>query len=191
MVEFVKNIWSWVVLHKDEIVLFFTSGNLAAFVTAIVMFVKQFNFNKQSNVTSEKLNISLSELSAITESVTSLKALIDDTVSEIAVVKEGLTKLEDETALSLNSITNKINAMLDVQTLVYSTIHDETIRANVANILNNAKYTEKFTKEALEMEIETLKTKLTEKIESMKSSVNDVTTKVKKTVANKKSVTRY
>lgn len=195
MVEFIKNIWGWLVLHTDEIVLFFTSGNVAAFITAITMFVKQFKFNKQTNEVSNNLTESLKNVSSLANDVSTINETNSVLSTDIVVIKEEVDTLKTDTEHTLALLTDKINAMLDVQSLVYSTIRDESIRTNVQNIINDAKYSETFTKEALEMEINVLKENLTEKINSMKIAVEDTVKTTKNTKTKKKadenSISRY
>ena len=85
-----------------------------------------------------------------------------------------------------------MNAVLEVQSVVYSTIKDETIRKNVSGILMDAKYSETATRASLEAEVENLRKKVNEKIEVIKDVVEDTAVKVKKVTANNKSsVPRY
>lgn len=192
MVEFFQNIWNWFIANKDEIVLFFTSSNFIAFVTAIVMLVKQLKCSKQNNVTNESLKSSLDNATSVANKVVSIHDSTVETTEHLSTVQTNLKELEKETCDALDVIVQKLNAVLEVQSLVYSTVKDETIKKCINNILMDAKYVETATRATLEQELEVLKQKLSENIETIKDVVEDTSTKVKKVASNNKSsVPRY
>lgn len=193
MVEFFRNIWNWFVLNKDEIVLFFTSSNFVAFITTIVMLVKQLKANKSSNETNKGLKTSLDNATSIAGDVVSIKDNVNSTNDILSTVKNDTESFKKEAFDLLDVIVQKMNSVLEVQSIVYSTIKDETIRKNVSGILMDAKYIETSTRASLEAEIESLKSKLNEKIEVIKDVVEDTAVKVKKVTSNnnKSSVPRY
>ena len=192
MVEFFQNIWNWFVLNKDEIVLFFTSSNFVAFMTTIVMLVKQLKANKNSNETNKGLKTSLDNAVSIAADVVSIRDNSATTNDQLVTVQNDLESFKKETCDALDVIVQKMNAVLEVQSIVYSTIKDETIRKNVSGILMDAKYTETATRASLEAEVESLRKKVSEKIEVIKDVVEDAAVKVKKvTTNNKSSVPRY
>ena len=192
MVEFFHNIWNWFVLNKDEIVLFFTSSNFVAFMTTIVMLVKQLKANKSNNETNKVLKTSLDNAVSIAGDVVGIRDNISATNDGFAAVKNDLESFKKETYAALDVIVQKMNAVLEVQSVVYSTIKDETIRKNVSGILMDAKYSETATRASLEEEVENLRKKVNEKIEVIKDVVEDTAVKVKKvTASNKSSVPRY
>lgn len=192
MVEFFQNIWNWFVLNKDEIVLFFTSSNFVAFMTTIVMLVKQLKANKSNNETNKGLKTSLDNAVSIAADVVSIRDNSSATNDQLVTVQNDLESFKKETYDALDVIVQKMNAVLEVQSIVYSTIKDETIRKNVSGILMDAKYTETATRASLEAEVESLRKKVNEKIEVIKDVVEDAAVKVKKvTTNNKSSVPRY
>ena len=192
MVEIFQNIWNWFVLNKDEIVLFFTSSNFEAFITTIVMLVKQLKSNKRNNETNKGLKTSLDNAVSIAADVVSIRDNSSATNDQLVTVQNDLESFKKETYDALDVIVQKMNAVLEVQSIVYSTIKDETIRKNVSGILMDAKYTETATRASLEAEVESLRKKVNEKIEVIKDVVEDTAVKVKKVTANNKSsVPRY
>lgn len=192
MVEFFQNICNWFVLNKDEIVLFFTSSNFVAFMTTIVMLVKQLKANKSNNETNKGLKTSLDNAVSIAADVVSIRDNSSATNDQLVTVQNDLESFKKETYDALDVIVQKMNAVLEVQSIVYSTIKDETIRKNVSGILMDAKYTETATRASLEAEVESLRKKVNEKIEVIKDVVEDAAVKVKKvTTNNKSSVPRY
>ncbi len=192
MVEFFQNIWNWFVSNKDEIVLFFTSSNFVAFMTTIVMLVKQLKANKSNNETNKGLKTSLENAVSIASDVVSIKDNSSTTNDKLATVQNDVENFKKETYDALDVIVQKMNAVLEVQSVVYSTIKDESIRKNVSGILMDAKYAETATRASLEAEVESLRKKVNEKIEVIKDVVEDAAVKVKKvTTNNKSSVPRY
>lgn len=192
MVEFFQSIGNWFLQNKDEIVLFFTSGSFITFLTTVVMFIKQLKVNKKNNATNEGLKASLDGAVSIANDVVSIRDNSKATNDQLTTVQNDLEAFKKETYDVFDVIVQKMNAVLEVQSLVYSTIKDETIRKNINGILMDAKYAETATRASLEAEIEALKKKVSEKIEVIKETVEDATVKVKKTVSNNKSsVPRY
>ena len=192
MVEFFQNIWNWFVSNKDEIVLFFTSSNFVAFMTTIVMLVKQLKANKSNNETNKGLKTSLENAVSIASDVVSIRDNSSATNDKLVTVQNDVENFKKETYDALDVIVQKMNAVLEVQSVVYSTIKDEAIRKNVSGILMDAKYAETATRASLEAEVESLRKKVNEKIEVIKDVVEDAAVKVKKvTTNNKSSVPRY
>lgn len=192
MVEFFQNIWNWFVLNKDEITLFFTSSNFVVFMTTIVMLIKQLKANKVNNNTNSGLKASLDNAISIASDVVSIRDNSAATNDKLLTVQTDLDAFKKETYDTLDVLVQKMNAVLEVQSLVYSTIRDETIRKNVNGILMDAKYAETATRASLEAEVESLKKKVNEKIDVIKDVVEDTAVKVKKVTANNKSsVPRY
>ena len=114
------------------------------------------------------------------------------TNDQLLTVQTDLDAFKKETYDALDVLVQKMNAVLEVQSLVYSTIKDETIRKNVSGILMDAKYAETATRASLEAEVESLRKKVNEKIEVIKDVVEDTAVKVRKvTNNNKSSVPRY
>ena len=195
MVEFFQNIWNWFVLNKDEVVLFFTSSNFIAFMMTIVMLVKQLKANKVNNDTNNGLKVSLDNAISVASDVVSIRDNSTNTNDKLLTVQTDLDAFKKETYDALDILVQKINAVLEVQSLVYSTIKDETIRKNVNGILMDAKYAETAIRASLEAEVESLRKKVNEKIEVIKDAVEDTAVKVRKvrkvTDSNKNSVLRY
>lgn len=198
MVEFMKNIGLWFVEHKDEILLFFTSGNFMAFVTAIVMFVRQMKLNKSTNSVSESLSNSLIENAKMIDQVALTHSCCKDNEAKLDKFIETTNTQLTELTEQVVAINEKVQAIVEVQSLVYSTIKDESIRSNVQGILTNAKYIEQTAKAKLQDEISTLKTRVEEQatelqkvIEAATKKVNEITTTEKTKTTKKQSVPRY
>lgn len=169
--EWLANMWSWVVTHKDAIVTFVTSSSFIGFITTIIMLVKQSKTVKLSTVSSNELTVVMRENNA-------MRKQIDEIKSENEVVKNMLSDAID----ALDKLTTKQNATLEVQSLVYQSLRDEGARVAVQNILTNAKYADTATRASLIKEIENLKAKAEEE----KTQIVETANKIKKTLASEK-----
>lgn len=193
MTEFFQNIFQWFVENKDEIVLFFTSGNFIAFISAIVLFVKQIKTNKQGNLLSGQLKTSLDSSTKVVGDVVAMKETGDNTNAEVKKLEDDLAAFKSEVFDTMDTLLAKLNAVVEVQSIVYSTLKDESMRKNINGILMDAKYAETATRAALTAEIEELKQKVSTKMEDVKEVVDAAATKVKKVVSSpkKSAVPRY
>lgn len=189
MIEFFQNIFNWFVENKDEIVLFFTSSNFIAFISAIVLFVKQIKTNKKGNLLSGQLKTSLDGSTKVVSDVVAMKEITDNTNAEVKKLEDDLSSFKSDVFDTMDTLLTKLNAVVEVQSIVYSTLKDESMRKNINSILIDAKYAETATRAALTAEIEELKQKVSTKMEDVKEVVDAAATKVKKVVSSpKKSV---
>lgn len=189
MIEFFQNIFNWFVENKDEIVLFFTSSNFIAFISAIVLFVKQIKTNKKGNLLSGQLKTSLDGSTKVVNDVVAMKEITDNTNAEVKKLEDDLSSFKSDVFDTMDTLLTKLNAVVEVQSIVYSTLKDESMRKNINSILIDAKYAETATRAALTAEIEELKQKVSTKMEDVKEVVDAAATKVKKVVSSpKKSV---
>lgn len=168
MIEFFNNIWIWITENIETILLwlstFATSGAAANLVA----------YFKTAKVTRENTNSTKELKESITE-VKTLQAEVSDLTEKNAVMEKRLTE-----ACNISDILlTKINAILDVQSLVYTTIKDEKTRTAVNNILTNAKYA-----------VTEQRAKLLEQLEALKEQLkqSNIDNEVKVTEAVEKAV---
>ena len=69
MVEFFRNIGTWLIEHKDGIVVFFTSSNFIAFISTIILIVKQIAATKASITEVSTANQTLTKTNVLAENV--------------------------------------------------------------------------------------------------------------------------
>ena len=79
--------------------------------------------------------------------------------------------------------------MLEVQSIIYSSVKDETARKNVSNILASAKLTETSSVAQLQKQIEDLKTTLAEKMAETSNVVQEASEKVNDVIVTHKKQT--
>ena len=170
MVEFFQNLFNWFIIKKDEIILFFTSINVASFATAIVLFVKQI---KSTNSNTSVLNT----LSGLLLDTTAISSKVDDALVTTRTLSTKVDELDERMTLSFELLLQKIDAMLDVQAIVYSGIKDDASRKRVQSLITSAKLAETLTKTDLHLQIEELKS-LKQEITAKASQVAELNNQV-------------
>ena len=175
MVEFFRNIGTWLVEHKDGIVVFFTSSNFIAFISTIVLIVKQIAATNASITEVSTANQTLTKTNVLAENVKDVSDTAKLTETEVQNLKDNVVEMENKLNKALSFLEQKLDAIIDVQSIVYSTIRDETVRQNVANILTSAKFFGDSTKAEMQQEI----TRLKEAIEATVAVANDAVNKNK------------
>ena len=175
MVEFFRNIGTWLIEHKDGIVVFFTSSNFIAFISTIMLIVKQIAATKASITEVSTANQTLTKTNVLAENVNDVSDIVKLTETEVQNLKDSVVEMENKLNKALSFLEQKLDAIIDVQSIVYSTIRDETVRQNVANILTSAKFFGDSTKAEMQQEI----TRLKEAIEATVAVANDAVNKNK------------
>lgn len=178
MMEFFKNMWMWIVENRDVITTVMTSSTFMSIVALVYTYFK----NKKSV---DKNTLSLNsiqtmftktdndskEIKALGDGLTKVHSIIDKCDTAIQHVENKFSELQ-------TSFNSKINAILEVQTIVYSTIKDDSLRNAVNSILINAKYDDVATKAKLEKEITELKQKVANTLSDVDAAVNETVDKV-------------
>lgn len=136
MIEWFQSIGNWFVTNKDAIV------TILSTVATSGVGVNLWQFFKNRKIVTENTK-NASELVAALKENELLKPAVAKVEEMLSTVKEKQVALEKKVIDSINGIdtlVTKVNAILDVQSLVYQTIKDESTRIAVNNILTNAKY---------------------------------------------------
>ena len=186
MVEFFKNLFTWFVEHKDEIVVFFTSTNFAAVISSVILLIKQIKATRNTNKSVENSSSILDKAVELAQSVTSVSDKASSTESNTEEIKTKIDSVNKQFVNELEILQQKLNAMLEVQTIVYNSMKDETARKNVFNLLTQAKLVETSKYAELEQQVESLKKKVEEKVNDVQSVVEETVTTVQNVVGTKK-----
>ena len=186
MVEFFKNLFTWFVEHKDEIVVFFTSTNFAAVVGSVILLIKQIKATRTTNKSVENSSSILDKAVELAQSVTSVSDKTASTESNTEEIKTKIDSVNKQFVNELEILQQKLNAMLEVQTIVYNSMKDETARKNVFNLLTQAKLVETSKYSELEQQVESLKKKVEEKVNDVQNVVEETVTTVQNVVGTKK-----
>lgn len=186
MVEFFRNVFTWFVEHKDGIVVFFTSTNFAAVVSSVILLIKQIKATRTTNKSVESSSSILDKAVELAQSVTSVSDKTASTESNTEEIKVKIDSVNKQFVNELEILQQKLNAMLEVQTIVYNSMKDETARKNVFNLLTQAKLVETSKYAELEQQVESLKKKVEEKVNDVQSVVEETVTTVQNVVGTKK-----
>ena len=186
MVEFFKNLFTWFVEHKDEIVVFFTSTNFAAVISSVILLIKQIKATRNTNKSVENSSSILDKAVELAQHVTSVSDKASSTENNTEEIKVKIDSVNKQFVNELEILQQKLNAMLEVQTIVYNSMKDETARKNVFNLLTQAKLVETSKYAELEQQVESLKKKVDEKVNDVQSVVEETVTTVQNVVGTKK-----
>ena len=161
MIEWIKafsiSIWNWFIENKDSVTAFFMSGQAISFVAAIVMLIKNLRGTRANTASTETLNKTLTNTNEMSVAVKTLDENFQSLKQENDLLRVELAETESRLQEVNSEIKNKLNAIVEVQAIVYSTIRDDGVRQTVNTILNNARYSEKNFKQELETQIAELK----------------------------------
>lgn len=185
MIEFLNSIWQWILENKDNILAFITSSDFVATMTMFAALVKSIDSTKKNtlSITSIKDTIKLQQ--GINDDVTNVKDVVMVVQSEVNGVKNAIVDTIDKVAHLENTVKQlddelltKVNAMLEVQNIVYSTIKDDTIRNTVNTILIAAKHSDAKSKAKLQDELDALREELNAKNAELDAVVTKMVEKI-------------
>lgn len=194
MVNFFQNLFRWFVDNKDEIVLFFTSANFVTFVSTIILLIKQLKATKKNKEASDNLRTSIDGIKNIDSKMNLLESKLDEGIQKFDRGYSTLKQIEARSSEIEDSCLQKIDAILDVQSIVYSTLKDDDMRKNVLNILSTAKLRDVSAMADLQKQIEELKQVAANKVDGVVKLVEDETAKITekvKTTSKKRATQRY
>lgn len=179
---FWNNICLWYTENEQTITAFFMSGQFVSLIAAIVMLVKNIKQIKNNTSSTSKLDNTLTKTNEMAGELNCLKEDVKTLTEDNSKLSEELNETREKLQYSNSLIADKLNSILEVQTIVYSTIRDDSVRQTVNTILNNARYSEKNFKEQLEHEIESLKEEFEHKMADVNESVTNAVRKVSDSV---------
>lgn len=195
--EFLSNCWQAVMNNKDQILLFFTSGQFLALVVAIINLARGRKSTKQNTLSIGELKESVNRNEQLATDVNSTLKTCGELVKTNGKLVEAVENLDSRVNSVLGVQTEKINAIIEVQSIVYSSIKDEKVRNTVNNLLLNAKYSETVTRNELKRQVEELRKQVAEKTAELNKFVESTTNTVKSIVSEPgkeesyEEITRY
>ena len=177
--EWLYNIGMWFVENKDKIVTVVISGQALTFAAGLVAIVRQFKSVRNNTTVAGTLNKSLTATNEMSASVVSLgEATSALATAQMALTGE-LTDIKNKTAESLAIIVDKVNTMLEVQSIVYSTIKDDDMRKTVNTLLNNSRYSEINLKDQFQQQLDSLKNQVDKQLTAVTNTVDDAVKQAK------------
>lgn len=198
MIEFLKSCYQWVAENYSKIMMVLQSTQFASLVAAGILLWKNILSARENIDSSKKLNDTVSKNNQMSENVKSIreenKILKQQNATLVAnlesfqqkfdaMMEQVSTKFENQQTI----FVKKLNSIIDVQSIVYSTIRDDNTRATISGILANAKFDETVdeTKQKLMDEIASLRIALSEQAEIAKNIAEEASTKLEEIVEPK------
>ena len=188
-----ENIGKWFVENKETILAVLTaiqSSGLVGFIAWAVKSTKQVKLNTK---TTETLNKSITCVDGLNGEVTEMKDVNKKLIEKCEYLENQMNDLQNSMDISLT----KVDAMIEVQSVVYTTIKDDKTRATVNNLLTNAKYAVTEQRKKLIDELEALRQQIKTQAEAQKQLVEHAVNKAQSIVkvedkpAEEQVVTRY
>lgn len=188
-----ENIGKWFVENKETILAVLTaiqSSGLIGFIAWAVKSTKQVKLNTK---TTETLNKSITCVDSLNGEVTEMKDVNKALIEKCEYLENQMNDLQN----SMDILLTKIDAIIEVQSVVYTTIKDDKTRATVNNLLTNAKYAVTEQRKKLIDELEALRQQIKTQAEAQKQLVEHAVNKAQSIVkvedkpAEEQVVTRY
>ena len=188
-----ENIGKWFVENKETILAVLTaiqSSGLIGFIAWAVKSTKQVKLNTK---TTETLNKSITCVDSLNGEVTEMKDVNKTLIEKCDYLENQMNDLQN----SMDILLTKVDAIIEVQSVVYTTIKDDKTRATVNNLLTNAKYAVTEQRKKLIDELEELRQQIKTQAEAQKQLVEHAVNKAQSIVkvedkpAEEQVVTRY
>lgn len=188
-----ENIGKWFVENKETILAVLTaiqSSGLIGFIAWAVKSTKQVKLNTK---TTETLNKSITCVDSLNGEVTEMKDVNKALIEKCEYLENQMNDLEN----SMDILLTKIDAIIEVQSVVYTTIKDDKTRATVNNLLTNAKYAVTEQRKKLIDELESLRQQIKAQADAQKQLVEHAVNKAQSIVkvedvpVEEQVVTRY
>ena len=188
-----ENIGKWFVENKETILAVLTaiqSSGLIGFIAWAVKSTKQVKLNTK---TTETLNKSITCVDGLNGEVAEMKDVNKVLIEKCEYLENQMNDLEN----SMDIVITKIDAIIEVQSVVYTTIKDDKTRATVNNLLTNAKYAVTEQRKKLIEELEALRQQIKAQADAQKQLVEHAVNKAQSIVkvedapVEEQVVTRY
>ena len=188
-----ENIGKWFVENKETILAVLTaiqSSGLIGFIAWAVKSTKQVKLNTK---TTETLNKSITCVDGLNGEVIEMKGVNKTLIEKCEYLENQMNDLQN----SMDILLTKVDAMIEVQSVVYTTIKDDKTRATVNNLLTNAKYAVTEQRKKLIDELESLRQQIKAQADAQKQLVEHAVNKAQSIVkvedapVEEQVVTRY
>ena len=188
-----ENISKWFVENKETILAVLTaiqSSGLIGFIAWAVKSTKQVKLNTK---TTETLNKSITCVDSLNCEVTEMKDVNKALIEKCEYLENQMNDLQN----SMDILLTKVDAIIEVQSVVYTTIKDDKTRATVNNLLTNAKYAVTEQRKKLIDELESLRQQIKAQADAQKQLVEHAVNKAQSIVkvedkpVEEQVVTRY
>lgn len=185
MTEWFNNIWEWILVNKDNILAWITSTDFVATITTAVALFKTIRTTKANTLSIKDVNTTFKKQQEMSTDLESMKADINEIKLQVTQMAKSVDTCMEKIVHTENTVRQlddellaKANAMLEVQSIVYSTIKDDNIRAGVNSILVAAKHSDAKSKAKLQSELDALRDELKAKNAELAETVSKMVEKV-------------
>ena len=176
--NWLENIGKWFIDNQETILAVLTaiqSSGLIGFIAWAVKSTKQVKLNTK---TTEVLNNSISCVDGLNGEVIGLKDVNKELIEKCECLENQMNDLQN----SMDILLTKVDAIIEVQSVVYTTIKDDKTRATVNNLLTNAKYAVTEQRKKLIEELEALREQIKTQAEAQKQLVEHAVNKAQSIV---------
>ena len=176
--NWLENIGKWFIDNQETILAVLTaiqSSGLIGFIAWAVKSTKQVKLNTK---TTEVLNNSISCVDGLNGEVVGLKDVNKELIEKCEYLENQMNDLQN----SMDILLTKVDAIIEVQSVVYTTIKDDKTRATVNNLLTNAKYAVTEQRKKLIEELEALREQIKTQAEAQKQIVEHAVNKAQSIV---------
>ena len=194
MIEFIQNIWTWIDINLPYLTSLFSSTTFAGVITMIVIICKNITSTNKNTLSINSIQDSFKNVNNLESDVKTLKDNSESLTKRVEVYNERVANLTNNVDVFIQDYSAKVDAILEVQRIVYSTIKDDTIRNSVNSILVDAAHSSTKVKMELQKELEDLKKNIKDTVDPVTAVVNDTIDKAENVVGkieNDDSYTRY
>lgn len=176
--NWLENIGKWFTDNQETILAVLTaiqSSGLVGFIAWAIKSTKQVKLNTK---TTEALNNSISCVDGLNGEVVGLKDVNKVLIEKCEYLENQMNDLQN----SMDILLTKIDAIIEVQSVVYTTIKDDKTRATVNNLLTNAKYAVTEQRKKLIDELEALREQIKTQADAQKQLVEHAVNKAQSIV---------
>lgn len=162
-----QSLWTFLGENKDSILAVMSTLDLGAITVGVIALVKNIFAARANTAATNTLRKSNEELRSAIGILTNIS---EDVICCKNGIAEILATIGTDDVVIVNKcddIKNKLNSIVEAQTLVYSTIKDENMRRAVQGHLVAAKYSEPNIQEKIDKEMEEMRRKLSQVMEEI------------------------
>ena len=188
MISWFDSIWNWFCDNRESIVTFVTSSDFALGIATMFTLVKTILSTNKNTSSLDLTTKAVKENTVIKDNVLDINNKTNNMSVNINEINSKIAKIEESNKQFNEEVLFKINSVLDVQSIVYSTIKDDDLRNSVNHILINAKHSDSISKAKLHEEIKNLKVAVEQKNKDLDEAVNEIVNKVSNDVDNVNNV---
>ena len=193
MIEFMKSIYEWFSSNQTGITTTLCSSSTIMLIASIVLGIKQRNIVSNNTITVSELTKGINTNNAVQSSIDNIADESKKSLEVAETCNSNVKDVKQELYNFKSEIEEKLNLMLEVQGIVYSTLKNDTMRESVTALITKAKHVEDKTDESLEKELQELQDKFDEIVTAASTTVTEAVDKVKASagITHSETLTRY